>query len=318
VDWLGIGLLTVGLACLQTLLEQGQEDDWFDSRFITTMALTSLFSLAIFVWWELRVEHPAVDLRVLRYRSVAAGSTYSIVLGAGLYGALFAIPIFTQNYLHFTAMQTGELLMPSALAAGVSMIIVGKLVGRFDPRVIIAGGALVTSGVMFSLANINPDTGAGDLLWPLIFRGLGSVMMFLPLSIATLGSLPRHEIPAASGFYNLTRQLGGSLGIAILTTLLARHEAVARAGLVEKITPFRDAAVDRFDQLTSFFQGHGFDIATAQQKALGTLDQIIAGQSAVKAFSELFFLVGLAFLFTLPLLLLLGKGANKKAASAAH
>jgi len=282
------------------------------------MAVTSFVALAIFVWWELRVEHPAVDLRVLRHRSVAAGSLYSIVLGAGLYGALFAIPIFTQNYLHFTAMQTGELLMPSAIASGVAMILTGKLVGKFDPRWIIAGGALVTSGVMFSLSTINPDTGAGNLFWPLVFRGLGSVMMFLPLSIATLGSLPRHEVPAASGFYNLTRQLGGSLGVAILTTLLARREAVSRAILVENVTPFRDSVIERFNQLSGFFQGHGFDSATAQQKALASLDQIVNGQVAVRAFSELFHLVGVAFIATLPLLFLLGRGGSKQAASAAH
>jgi DHA2 family multidrug resistance protein len=318
VDWTGIGLLSVGLACLQILLEQGQEDDWFDSRFITAMAFTSAVALATFVWWELRVEHPAVNLRVLRHRSVASGSLYSIVLGAGLYGALFAIPIFTQNYLHFTAMQTGELLMPSALASGVAMILTGMLVGRFDPRLIIATGALITAGVMFNLSTINPDTGAGELFWPLVFRGLGSVMMFLPLSIATLGSLPRHEVPAASGFYSLTRQLGGSFGVAILTTMLARREAVHRAGLVERISPFRDAALERFNQLTAFFQSHGADPMTAQQKALASLDQIVTGQVAVGAFCDLFYLVAIAFILTLPLLLLLGKGGNKSAAATAH
>jgi DHA2 family multidrug resistance protein len=318
VDWLGIGLLTIGLACLQTLLEEGQQDDWFDSRFITSMAVISVVALAIFTWWELHVAHPAVDLRVLRYRSVAAGSLYSIVLGAGLYGALFAIPIFTQNYLHFTAMQTGELLIPSAIASGVAMIMTGKLVGKFDPRLIITAGALVTAGVMFNLATINPDTGAGDLFWPLVFRGLGSVMMFLPLSIATLGSLPKHEVPAASGFYNLTRQLGGSLGVAILTTLLARREAVSRAVLVENITPYRDAALQRFNELAAFFQSRGADLATAQQKALASLDQIVTGQVSVRAFAELFGLVGIAFIVTLPLLILLGKGGNKAAAADAH
>jgi DHA2 family multidrug resistance protein len=131
-----------------------------------------------------------------------------------LYGALFAIPIFAQNNLHFTAQQTGQLLIPSAIASGVAMIITGKFINVLGPRILITAGSLVTTGVMFSLASINPDTGASDLFWPLVFRGLGSAMMFLPLSIATLGSLPKHEVPAASGFYNLTRQLGGSFGIA--------------------------------------------------------------------------------------------------------
>jgi len=318
VDWVGMLLLTAGLAALQTLLEEGQQDDWFDSNFIRAMAVISAVALAIFTWWELRIPHPAVNLRVLKYRSVAAGSLYSIVLGAGLYGALFAIPIFTQNYLHFTAMQTGELLIPSACASGVAMVVVGKLVGKFDPRALVACGALITSGVMFALSTINPDTGANNLFWPLVWRGLGSVMMFLPLSIATLGSLPRHDVPAASGFYNLTRQLGGSLGVAILTTLLSRREAVHRAVLVENISQYRQAAVDRLNGMIAFFQSRGADIHTAQTKAMASLDQVVSGQVAVRAFADLFLYVGVAFILTLPLLLLLSKGGAKAPPSDAH
>ncbi|HSI11431.1 MAG TPA: DHA2 family efflux MFS transporter permease subunit [Chthoniobacter sp.] len=318
VDWLGIGLMTAGLASLQVILEEGQQDDWFESRFIVAMAFTSVLSIIAFVFWELRVEHPAVDLRVLRYRSVAAGSFYSIILGAGLYGALFAIPIFAQNNLRFTAQQTGELMIPSAIASGVAMIITGKLVGRFGPRVLIAAGSIVTTGVMFSLASINPDTGASDLFWPLVFRGLGSAMMFLPLSIATLGSLPKHEVPAASGFYNLTRQLGGSLGIAILTTMLSRREATHRAALVERITPLSHEAMHRVDALTAFFQKLGSSAHDAKFRAFSAIDQILNGQAALKSFDDLFSYVGIAFLVTLPLVLLLGSSSNKAAASDAH
>jgi DHA2 family multidrug resistance protein len=318
VDWLGIGLMTAGLASLQFILEEGQQDDWFESRFIVTMAVTSILSLLAFVWWELRIEHPAVDLRVLRYRSVAAGSFYSIILGAGLYGALFAIPIFAQNNLHFTAQQTGQLLIPSAIASGVAMIITGKLIGRFGPRVLIACGAVVTAMVMFSLSTLNPDTGSGNLFWPLIGRGLGSALMFVPLSIATLGSLPKHEIPAASGFYNLTRQLGGSLGIAILTTMLSRREAAHRSVLVERISPLSHAAMERLDGLTAHFQKLGASAHDAQVRAFTAIDQIVNGQSALLSFDDLFRYVGLAFLLTLPLIFFLGKGASKEAAAAAH
>jgi DHA2 family multidrug resistance protein len=259
-----------------------------------------------------------VDLRVLRYRSVAAGSLYSIVLGAGLYGALFAIPIFAQNNLHFTAQQTGELLIPSALASGVAMIITGRLIGKVGPRVLIATGSLITAAVMFSLASLNPDTGTSNLFWPLIGRGLGSAMMFVPLSIATLGSLPKSEIPAASGFYNLTRQLGGSLGIATLTTMLARREATHRATLVEHISPLSHAAMERLDGMAAHFQKLGASAHDAHARALSALDQIVAGQGALLSFDDLFRYVGIAFLLSLPLILLLGKGASKEAAATAH
>jgi DHA2 family multidrug resistance protein len=282
------------------------------------MAVISALALLTFVWWEMRVTHPAVDLRVLRYRSVAAGSLYSIVLGAGLYGALFAIPIFAQNNLHFTAQQTGQLLIPSALASGVAMIITGKLVGRVGPRVLIAAGSLITTAVMFSLSSLNPDTSSSALFWPLIGRGLGSAMMFIPLSIATLGTLPKHEIPAASGFYNLTRQLGGSLGIALLTTLLSRREGTHRAVLVERISPLSHAAMERLEGLTAHFQKLGASAHDAQVRAFTALDSIVNGQSALLSFDDLFRYVGVAFLVTLPLILLLGRGASKAAAAAAH
>ncbi|TCO88432.1 DHA2 family multidrug resistance protein [Chthoniobacter flavus] len=318
VDWIGIALMTAGLASLQVILEEGQQDDWFASRFICIMAATSVLSLIAFTFWELHIEHPAVDLRVLRYQSVAAGSAYSIILGAGLYGALFAIPIFAQNNLRFTAQQTGELMIPSAIASGVAMILTGKLIGRFGPRLLIAAGSVVTAGVMFSLATINPDTGAGDLFWPLVFRGLGSAMMFLPLSIATLGSVPKHEVPAASGFYNLTRQLGGSLGIAILTTMLSRREAVHRASLVERVSPLSNEAMHRIDALTGFFQRLGASAHDAKYRAFSAIDMILNGQAALKSFDDLFAYVGIAFLITLPLILFLGRGENKAAAAEAH
>jgi len=318
IDWTGIVLMTVGLASLQVILEEGQQDDWFGSRFICTMAAISVVSLLIFVWWELRVHHPAVDLRVLRYQSVAAGSAYSIILGAGLYGALFAIPIFAQNDLHFTAQQTGELLIPSAIASAVAMIITGKLINKVGPRALITAGSLMTSAVMFSLATINPDTGADGLFWPLVGRGLGSAMMFLPLSIATLGSLPKHEVPAASGFYNLTRQLGGSLGIAILTTMLSRREATHRSVLVERVSPLSHAAMLRVDSLTSFFQRMGASAHEAKIRAFSAVDQILNGQAALQSFDDLFHYVGVAFMLTLPLVLLLGRGGSKEAAAEAH
>jgi DHA2 family multidrug resistance protein len=266
----------------------------------------------------LRIEHPAVDLRVLRYHSLAAGSVYSIILGAGLYGALFAIPIFAQNNLHFTAMQTGELLIPSALASGVAMILTGKLIDRVGPRILITAGAVITAGVMFSLATINPDTGSGDLFWPLVWRGLGSAMMFLPLSIATIGSLPKHLVPAASGFYNLTRQLGGSLGIAILTTMLSRREIANRAALVEHISPLNHTAMDRVGMFTSFFQRLGASAHDAHMRAFGVIDRILDGQAALKSFDDLFTYVGIAFVVTLPLVLFLGRGGDKAAAAEAH
>jgi len=318
VDWWGIALLAIAVGSIQTFLEEGEKEGWFESGWITLLAITSVLGLGLFIWRELVTPNPAVDLRVLRHRSLAAGSLYSAVLGMGLYGALFAVPIFAQSVLHFTATQTGMLLFPGALASAVMMILLGKISSIVDPRVLIAGGGIITSLVMFDLATINPGTGTDALFWPLVWRGAGTVMMFLPLSLAALGSLPRQDIPSGSGFYNLTRQLGGSIGIAVLTTLLAQREAYHRAVLTEKVSLYNPLANQRLDALTGAFQGRGMDATTAQQQALQVLDQSINLQSAILSFEDIFRVVGIAFLCSLPLLLFLGKGRKGAPAPGVH
>lgn len=318
VDWPGIGLLVVGLACLQTMLEEGQQEDWFSSRFIVTMAIGAFLGIAFFIRRELSAEHPAVDLRVLRHRSLAAGSIYSLVLGMGLYGVMFAVPIFVQDYLHFTAARSGLLLMPGAIASAVMMILMGRISGRIDARLLIAAGAaiLVVSAVM--LARINPDTGTASLFWPLVLRGFGTVAMFLPLSLATLGDLPKRDIAAGSGFYNLMRQMGSSIGIALITTTLAHRESVHRAILAEKITMARPETVSRLNLYAGAFQRHTSDPVMAHDQALSVLDHLLNSQSLLLSFADVFLYVAIAFVLTLPLIFLLGKGSDKPAATAAH
>jgi DHA2 family multidrug resistance protein len=329
VDWIGIGLLTIGLACFQTMLEEGQSEDWFSSNFILATAAGAALGLGLFVWHELRIGHPAVDLRVLRHRALAAGSLYSLVLGMGLYGVMFAVPIFVQNYLHFTAAQSGFLLMPGAFASAVTMIAMGRVSGRADARLLIAGGALVTVATAVLLADINPSTGTGSLFWPLILRGLGGVMMFIPLSLATLGDLPKKDIAAGSGFYNLTRQLGSSIGIALITTALAHREALHRAILVEKLAPpggspvtqirmFGSALTTRLQLYDFSFIFHSGDPVRAQHQGLQLLDRTVDSQAMLLSFADVFAYVALAFVATLPLLLLLGKGRKREAVVDVH
>ncbi len=318
VDWWGIGLLTVALACFQTMLEEGQQEDWFSSDFIITMTVGAVVGGALFIWRELSIDRPAVDLRVLRHRSLAAGSAYSLVLGMGLYGVMFAVPIFVQNYLHFTATQSGMLLMPGALASAVTMIVMGKISGKADPRVLIACGAMATVATALLLADINPDTSTHSLFWPLILRGLGGVMMFIPLSLATLGNLPKADIAAGSGFYSLTRQLGSSIGIAAITTALAHQETLHRSTLVEHVTASSPQANARMELLTAAFRLRTADPVHAHQQALSVIDQTVNGQALLLSFADVFYYVAIAFIITLPLLLLLGKGGNKEAAAAAH
>lgn len=318
VDWLGIALLCIWAGSLQTMLEQGQELDWFSSPLIVTLAILSVVGVLLFIWRELSVQFPAVDLRVLRHKSLAAGSVFSAVVGIGLYGSMFAIPIFAQSILNYTAMQTGMLMLPSALASAAMMPVMGKLANKVDPRVLIGIGSVITTLVMFMLSTLNPQTGSANLFWPLMIRGIGSVFMFMSLSLATIGPLPKKDIPAASGFYNLTRQMGGSIGVAAITLILDQREAFHRGVLTEHVNLFNPAAMERINSLTAMFIGKGADHVTAHSQALSVIDQSINMQSALLSYEDIFWIVGVLFILSLGLLFFLGGGRGTKSAEMMH
>ena len=311
VDWAGIGFLTVGLGSLQTVLEEGQSEDWFSSTYIVVFSVLAVVGLVCFVWRELTAAHPIVDLRVLRYRSLWAGSILSVVVGMALYGTLFSVPIFAQSVLHYTSQQTGMLLLPSAIASAFMMPIAAKLLGIFDPRPLLTVGSCILLAALFWLTKLSPLTGETDLATPLIIRSFGTVLMFLPLNMATLGPVPRSEISKASGVFSLTRQLGGSIGVALLATLLANRQAFHRAVLVEKLPAYAPQTLERVHMLTSAMMAKGFDAAGAHDKALALLDGGVSLQAAVMAFGDTFWATGFLIVLTMPLVFLLGKGGGK-------
>jgi DHA2 family multidrug resistance protein len=279
---------------------------------INYLAIVGSITFVLLIWQELNTKAPAVDLRVLRHRALAAGSIYSGILGMGLYGTLFVVPIFAQSILGLSATQTGFLLAPGALASAIVMVLLGKISDRIDARILIATGAIGSALVMFNLADITAQTDTERLFWPLVFRGGVTVMMFLPLTLATLGSLAQKDIPAGSGFYNLTRQLGGSLGIAILTNILEQRIAFHKVILSAKITPYDLATSQRLEQLHWFFQSQGLDSITSNQRALAIIEHTIYTQASVLSFADIFRIVGITFICSLPLLFFLGQGKKKR------
>jgi len=318
VDWLALALLAIGLGSLQTMLEEGNTDDWFESSFIVAMAALAASGLIAFVWRTLRAKRPVVDLRVLRYRSLWAGSLLSLVVGIALYGALFAIPVFAQSIMGYTSEQTGFLLLPGALASVVAMLIASRTAPKIDPRLALAGGAaLLVTSLMF-LTRLSPQTGEADLFWPLIIRSFGTVFMFLPLSLATLGPIPKKDVAAATGFFNLTRQLGGSIGVALLATILSTRQAFHRAVLVEKLVPSDPHVIDRLHALAAGLQARGMSPDAAHRQALAILDRSVTVQSAVLSFGDTFWFVAALVLCFVPLILLLGRPRGDAAVSAGH
>jgi len=310
VDWQGILYLALGLGAFQTVLEQGQQDDWWSSVFIQRMAMLSVAGLGLFIWQELHTEHPAVDLRVLRHRALAAGSFISLAVGMGLYGTVFVVPVFAQTILQFTATKTGLMLVPGAIASAVGMFALTPLLKIFSPRLMIAIGCVMTIAVMFAFSDLNPDTGSDQLYWPLIWRGFGTVIMFLPLSIVTLGSLPKKDVASGSGFFSLTRQLGGSIGIAAITTLVAKQQFVHRAQLVYDISDLNPAYPERLSANTAYFNAYSGDPVGVQNQALALIDRAVNTQAALLSYRDVFYFVALIFFLTLPLILLLSKSAK--------
>lgn len=316
VDWVSLAFLALGLGALQTFLEEGYSESWFDSTFIWVCAISAAACLVIFVERQLSSASPVVDLRVLRYRSLWAGCIVSAVIGMGLYGAMFAVPIFAQSVMHYTSQQTGMLMLPGALASAIAMPLMGRLTRSFDARLLVAAGSIIVVAALGMLGHLNPQTNEEELFWPLIIRGFGTVAMFLPMSMATFGGVPVKDVAKATGLYNLTRQLGGSLGIAVLTTVLSSREAFHRSVLVENLGITDVATQARVHGMSSGFVARGVDPEHARQQALTLLDGSVNLHAAVLSFADTFWLVATVFLFTMPLLFLLGSGRRALPASA--
>jgi len=319
IDWLAIGLLALGLGCMQTALEEGNSEGWFDSAFIVVSCLLAVFGLVAFVLRVLRSEHPVVDLRVLRYRSLWAGSLLSIVVGVALFGAMFAVPIFAQSIMRYTSEQTGLLLLPGALASAVTMIVASRVImPRFDPRNVLFAGGLVLVVSLVWLGRLSPETGEAQLFWPLIVRSIGTVLMFLPLTLSAIGPLPREDVAAATGFFNLTRQLGGSVGVAFLSTILDQRVAFHRGALVSHLSVGDPRTAERVAQLTHLYASHGASESQAHAQALSTLDGLVQRQASVLGFNDTFYVVAILVLCFLPLILLLGKPKTGASVAGAH
>ena len=317
IDLLGIGLLALGLGCFQTFLEEGKQENWFESPMIIALAFFATLGMGFFIWWELRTPNPAVRLAVLRHRSFAAGAIFAVVLGMGLYGGVFILPIFLQQILMYDPQQTGWLLMPGGLVTALSLPIIGKISRKFQPRSMVALGTILFAFSMYLMHEININTGPRELVIPLLIRGAALALMFLPLSLATLMPLPPQDVPYATGLFNLMRQLGGSAGIAALATYLTHQQDVHRAMLNEHLSMYNPATVERMNMLTQGFIAKGSNAVLAKQQAMTALGGLLTREAAILAFEDCFWLIGIVFIFAIPLLLLFKKvGKNSGPAPA--
>ncbi len=311
VDYLGIGLLAVSAGSLQYLLEHGQREDWFQSSLILALTAIALVGGVLLVWRELTAERPAIEFRVLRHRDTWVGTVLSAILGIALFGSIFVLPVFLQGTLRMNAWQTGLIILPGALATALSTFVAGRLDRYADPRLVI----LVASGFFFlsmwQLSHITNLSGSHDFFWPLILRGIGLGGLFVPLATITFSGLELREIPQATGISTFFRMLGGSLGIALVATLLVHYTQESRAVLATHVSWYDAATRMRVGQLTAAFAARGADALSARNQALAVMQGQLAQQASVLAFSKVYLLSGLILVGALPLLLLVRKPEHR-------
>jgi MFS transporter, DHA2 family, multidrug resistance protein len=303
IDYLGFGLMTVGLGALQIMLDKGQQEDWFDSRLIAGLAVVSALALLGFAGRELTTREPIVDLRVFRDRNFSAGVVVMTVLGAVLYGTIALLPLYLQTLMGYSAVQSGLAVSPRGLGSFAAMLVVGRLAPLVDNRLIAACGLGLLAVSTYWLGTLNLAIARSTLFWPAVVSGFAIGFVFVPLMTLAFGTLARERTGNATGLFNLMRNLGGAFGIAIASTLLARHSQIHQAELVGNLSPYDAEYQDRLGALAGAF-GSASDPTTAEQRALGALQAMLQQQAAVLAFVDVFRLFAVAALACLPLVLL--------------
>ncbi len=288
-DWIAMTAMIVGIASLQYVLERGQHDDWFNSPAILALSAAAVAGIGYFIYRELRDPHAFVDLRVFRYRSFSVGNLVGVVTGFGLFGLTLIIPLFLQISLGFDAWQTGLALLPGALATAVGMPIAGHLVNRVDGRYLIAFGLGLSGIAAWWMGSFTQYAGYWDIFWPRALQGFAMGYIFVPLSTIMLTPIPRSALTHATGLSTLIRQLGGSFGIAILTTLLVWREKYVFSNLTAQVTPSRYP-------VHAFLLQTGLPIDPLHELAL-----MLQGDATLISFNFLFRLSALVFFASVPL-----------------
>ena len=305
VDWSGITLLCVGLGALQYVLEEGQRNDWFDSRLIVALALVAVFATAAFVIRELTAKVPAVNLALFKDPVFLSGTLIGSIMFAMLMANLFLLPVFMQELLGFDATQSGLSLMPRTLIMMVATPIVGRLYNKVSPRLMIAIGVVAFTIGSVMMSHFTLSTGTAQIVHALLWQGIGFACLFVPLTTVALSRIPRTKLTDATGLNSLLRQIGGSVGLAIFATLLSRYATVAKSALASHLTPFSVATAERMRQMTQGLAARGLDPASAAQAAPAALAGTVARQALVLSFEKVFLLAGICFLCILPLLFFL-------------
>jgi DHA2 family multidrug resistance protein len=318
IDYWGIGFLAIGIACLQIVLDKGQEEDWFSSRFIVVLGIVCVAGLVAFVWRELATSDPVVHLRVFQNRTYATGVFLMTMLGFVLYGSMVLLPIFLQTLLGYPALNAGIAMFPRGLGSFLAMPLVGVIIARSDPRKLLSIGLVGASFTLFQLSWLNLNAGYWDIFWPQFIQGASLALLFVPLTTATMDPIPVQEMGNATSLFNLLRNVGGSIGIAMSDTYLFRQQQMHTNLLGGHVNPYNPGATSMIEGLRHALMARGEDAVTALHQAWGAMFGMVQQQAAMLSFVDTFRLMGLIFLLLLPLLLLMKRPSHKGGPAAMH
>jgi DHA2 family multidrug resistance protein len=318
IDYWGIGMLAVGIGALQIVLDKGQEEDWFSSNMITLLALLSAVTIIVLVIHELRTDDPVVDLRVFKARTYAVGVFLMTVVGFVLYGSMVLLPIMLQTLLAYPPMQAGIAMAPRGLGSFFLMPITGVLTGLFDPRKLLTLGLVVGGVTLLWLSTLNLQAGYWDIFWPQLIQGAGMSLLFVPLTTVSMDPIPRERMGNATSLFNLMRNIGGSVGIAMTGTMLARRQQTVTTLLGANVTAYDATTRAMFEGTRAGFIARGADPVTATNQTYGALFGMVQRQASMVSFVSIFQLLGVLFLLLVPLVLLMRRPKRRAETPAAH
>jgi len=307
MDYIGLGLL----GTLEVVLDKGQDDDWFGSRFILILSVIAAFCLITVIFWELRHPQPIVNLRLFANRNFGLCAVVIFFAFSTLYASTVLLPQMMQTLMGYAATQAGMVLSPAGLATMVEMPIIGILLGRrLDPRLLIAGGLLIVATAGFWMSTLSLQMAPSNMIWARVVQVLGAGMMFVPLNTVAYRFMPRNQVNNATGLYALVRNEGSSIGVALVTTLLQRHTQVHQAYLIERINPLNNQAMDFIHRAGAAVQSS--DAMAATQQGLKTVYQLVQQQAALLSYMDMFRLFGVLAICVLPLVLLMKRSTPDK------
>ena len=307
IDYMGFGLLATGLGALEVVLDEGQREDWFSSHFIVAFAVITAVCLIGVVWWELRQKEPVIDFHILKDRNYTLATMSMLVLGFVLYGSTALLPLFLQTLIGYTALLSGMVLSPGGLVVCLCLPMVGLLMRRVQARWLVVVGVLISSAGLFAMSRFNLYVDFRTAMWSRIIQSAGMAFLFVPISAAAFAYIPKERTNYATGLFNLARNIGGSSGIATVTTLLARRAQFHQQVLTAHLTPYDAAYQATHFQITQLLQQRGASLPDATQQANGLIYGLAVRQSSMLAFADAFWLMAVLFIAIIPMMLMMRK-----------